>query len=156
MSERDAVVYAMPDGPAIPLAGTAVLASSAATRHPEQQRLAEWVDRVLQAIAPSICAAVGDLAFRLDVGLPAGVDPLWKCELENYLSPIAKRLPDRVVSVWGTEGHADCSRLRVEAARAVDNPIGARRQGVTDPRHGRLRLAPPVRDPSCPQESGRP
>jgi len=60
------------------------------------------------------------LAFRLDVGLPENIDPLWERDLDNYLFPIARTLPDRVVSVWATKRRGLSSAVRLEPAVAAD------------------------------------
>jgi hypothetical protein len=59
----------------------------------------------------------GPLAFRLDVGLDETADPLWERDLDNYLYPIARDLPARVVSVWGTKTRSATSSVRLEQAR---------------------------------------
>jgi hypothetical protein len=58
------------------------------------------------------------------VGLPDAADPLWERDLDNYLFPIARVMPERVVSVWGTKGRDPRSFVRVERAAEVAAPAG--------------------------------
>jgi hypothetical protein len=83
---------------------------------PDQIALREFVSHVRERIDPVIDKTGGLLAFRLDVGLPNIIDPLWERDLDNYLFPIARGLPERVVSVWGTKGRSPRSTVRLEAA----------------------------------------
>jgi hypothetical protein len=59
---------------------------------------------VRERIAPVVEATSGALAFRLDVGLPDHIDPLWERDLDNYLFPIARELPRRRRLGVGNQG----------------------------------------------------
>ena len=49
---------------------------------------------------------------------PPGADLLSSCDLDNYLTPIARRLGgDRIVSAWATKSHGTASTIQIEAAR---------------------------------------
>jgi hypothetical protein len=80
---------------------------------------------VHERIDPLVHELAGPLAFQLHVGLPENTDPLWERDLDNYLYPIARTLPERVVSVRGTKGRGGPSTVRLEAAvPAVELMIG--------------------------------
>ncbi|HEX5617811.1 MAG TPA: hypothetical protein VFX51_05300, partial [Solirubrobacteraceae bacterium] len=64
----------------------------------------------------------GPLALQLDVGLDDSIDPLWQRDLDNYLFPIARELPTRYVSVWGTKGRAAASHVTVGRAVPASVP----------------------------------
>src|ERR1700716_4025618 len=88
---------------------------------PDQVALREFVAHVRERIDPGLTQTTGRLALRLDVGLPEARDPLWEHDLDNYLFPIARELPERVVSVWATKGRGAVSFVRLEPA-APTNP----------------------------------
>lgn len=113
-------VFAIPHGPPVELRLPPRLESWNRYDDPAQVALREFGAHVRELIDPVIAATAGDLAFRLDVGLPDDVDPLWERDLDNYLFPIARTLPRRVVSVWGTKTRSPTSRVRIE--RAVETP----------------------------------
>jgi hypothetical protein len=92
--------------------------------HRAQVALRAFVAHVRELIDPVIERTQGELAFRLDVGLVDDVDPLWERDLDNYLFPIARTLPDRVACVWGTKGRAERSYVRLERAVEVARPDG--------------------------------
>ena len=115
-------VFAIPDGPAIELALVPRLESWERHEHRSRVALREFVAHVRDLIDPVIDATPGELPFRLDVGLGDEIDPLWQRDLDNYLFPIARGLPDRVVSVWGTKGPAADSRARVGPAVEITPP----------------------------------
>jgi hypothetical protein len=126
-----AVRYAIPDGDAVELDLAARLESWNARDHRDQVALRRWVAHVHAQIAPFEGDIAGELALRLDVGLPDVDDPLWQLDLDNYLYPVARGLSPRYVSIWGTKGRAASSAIRVEAARRVaGDPDGAARFAV--------------------------
>jgi hypothetical protein len=86
---------------------------------PDQVALREFVSHVHDRVDSVIDAIDGALAFRLDVGLEDILDPLWERDLDNYLFPIARSLPSRVVSVWGTKRRGAASFVRIEPAVPV-------------------------------------
>lgn len=115
--------FSIPDGPRIALELPPRLESWNRYDDPEQVSLREFVAHVRQRIAPTLDSTDGRFAFRLDVGLPDRIDPLWERDLDNYLFPIARDLSPRVVSVWGTKGRAPQSFVRLApAALAVPGP----------------------------------
>jgi hypothetical protein len=111
----------MPEGVSFELALPPRLESWNRYSDPAQVALREFVAHVHELIDPVIDSTAGSLAFRLDVGLAEDIDPLWERDLDNYLFPIARTLPNRVVSVWGTKGRAALSRARIEPA-VEENP----------------------------------
>lgn len=117
-------VFALPEGPAVELSLTPRLESWERHDHPMQTALREFVAHVRELIEPVIETTRGELAVRLDVGLPETADPLWERDLDNYLFPIARATPERVVSVWGTKGRDPRSFVRVERAVEVAAPAG--------------------------------
>jgi hypothetical protein len=125
-------LFAMPTGPAMELELAPRLESWNRYDDPDQVALRKFVAHLRERIGPVVEQTSGPLAFRLDVGLAEALDPLWERDLDNYLFPIARELPDRVVSVWGTKGRSTASFVRLEPA-APTNPSTAWRQ-VTVPR----------------------
>ena len=115
-------IFALPEGPALELGLAPRLESWERREHPAQVALREFVAHAHDLIDPVIESTPGELAFRLDVGLADDVDPLWERDLDNYLFPIARTLPDRVVSVWGTKGRAQRSCVRLERAVEIAEP----------------------------------
>jgi hypothetical protein len=115
-------VYSLPDGQAIRLDLEPRLDSWERRGHPAQVRLSAFVEHVLARIGPPMKRIDGPLALRLDIGLPADVDPLWERDLDNYLYPIARELPARVVSYWATKGRAPHSSVRLEPAPVASIP----------------------------------
>lgn len=111
--------FSIPDGPRLELELPPRLESWNRYDDPEQAALREFVAHVRQRIAPILDSTDGHLAFRLDVGLPDRIDPLWERDLDNYLFPIARDLSSRVVSVWGTKGRAPQSFVRLAPAVEV-------------------------------------
>src|SRR4051812_30643881 len=114
------VVYEMPYGERLRLGLAPRLESWNAREHPDQVRLREFVAHVRELIGPIARDTDGPLALQLDVGLDDTVDPFWQRDLDNYLSPIARELPPRYVSVWGTKTRAGDSFVTV--GRAVPAP----------------------------------
>ena len=108
--------FSIPDGPRIELELPPRLESWNRYDDPEQVALREFVAHVRERIAPTLDSTDGRFAFRLDVGLPDRIDPLWERDLDNYLFPIARELSPRVVSVWGTKGRGPRSFVRLEPA----------------------------------------
>jgi hypothetical protein len=115
-------VFALPVGPALELSLTPRLESWERRDHPAQTALREFVGHVRELVDPVIERIDGEVALRLDVGLPDTVDPLWERDLDNYLFPVARVMPERVVSVWGTKGRDARSFVRVERAVEVAAP----------------------------------
>lgn len=89
---------------------------------PAQVALREFVSYVHELIDPAVEALDGPLAFHLHVALPDQFDPLWERDLDNYLFPIARTLPARVVSVWGTKGRGTQSSVRLQKPIPAPRP----------------------------------
>lgn len=123
-------VFALPEGPALEVSLTPRLESWERHDHPAQAALREFVGHVRELVDPVIARTRGELAVRLDVGLPETVDPFWERDLDNYLFPIARAMPERVVSVWGTKARGARSSVRVELAVEVAGPVGWHEFGV--------------------------
>jgi hypothetical protein len=111
-----AIAFSLPQGPAVELDLAPKLESWERHDHPDQVALREFVAHVHERIDPLMGELAGPLAFHLHVGLPENTDPLWERDLDNYLYPIARTLPERVVSVWGTKGRGGPSMVRLDAA----------------------------------------
>jgi hypothetical protein len=109
-------VFAIPEGLTVELGLAPRLESWERRDDPAQVALREFVSRVYELIDPLIDSLDGPLAFHLHVGLPPQFDPLWERDLDNYLFPIARSLPERVVAVWGTKGRGALSTVRLEKA----------------------------------------
>ena len=114
--------YALPDAEPIQLELEPRLESWERRGHPDQVRLSAFIDHVLERVAPLMERTEGPLALRLDVGLPVDADPLWQRDLDNYLYPVVRALPARVVSCWATKGRAPRSSMRLESARVAATP----------------------------------
>lgn len=121
------MTFSIPEGPTIDLELAPRLESWNRYDDPDQVALREFVAHVRERIDPFLAAASGPLAFRLDVGLPDHIDPLWERDLDNYLFPIARELPRHVVSVWGTKGRAARSFVRLEPAEQAEPRPGWQR-----------------------------
>lgn len=112
----------MPEGEGIALELKPRLASWEARDHPDQVSLREWLAHVGERVEPQLDRIPGPLVVRLDVGLPEDADPLWQRDLDNYLDPIARELPGRVVSFWARKGRGLPSAIAVEPARETGAP----------------------------------
>lgn len=117
-------VFAVPEGPALELSLAPRLESWDRRDHPSQVALRRFVAHVHELVDPIIDRTPGELVLRLDVGLEDTVDPLWERDLDNYLFPIVRTLPERVVSVWGTKGRDARSCVRLERAVEVSSHPG--------------------------------
>ncbi len=115
-------VYTMPSGQPLKLGLTPRLESWNARDHPDQVRLREFVAHVREVVDPVAEALDGPLGLKLDVGLDDSIDPLWQRDLDNYLYPIARELPGRYVSIWGTKSRAPASYVTVGQAVATSPP----------------------------------
>jgi hypothetical protein len=117
------VDFAIPEGPSIELELELELEPRLESWNrrddPSQVALRELVEHVRERIDPVLGATVGSLAFRLDVGLANQLDPLWERDLDSYLFPIARTLPDRVVSIWATKRRGARSFVHLEPAVPV-------------------------------------
>lgn len=119
-------VYEMPQAERTRLELAPRLESWDRSDHPDQVRLRAFVSHVRELIDPVADDIDGELALHLDVGLDDSIDPLWQRDLDNYLFPIARALPERYVSVWATKGRAAESTVTIAAARPVPPPRWSR------------------------------
>lgn len=126
-------LFEIPGGPAVKLGLAPRLESWERYEDPAQVALREFVGHVRDLIEPALDSIEGPLAFRLDVGLAETLDPLWQRDLDNYLFPIARMLPHRVVSVWATKQRGEGSCVRLEAAVPASGPPAGWRE-ITVPR----------------------
>lgn len=106
----------MPSGERLTLNLVPRLESWNARDHADQVRLREFVAHVRELVDPVADGVDGLLALQLDVGLDDSIDPLWQRDLDNCLFPIARELPARYVSIWGTKGRAAASHVSVGRA----------------------------------------
>jgi hypothetical protein len=113
-------LYAIPAGEPIELELMPRKTSWDAASATSQVELSRYLDHVAELTAPRMRELAGDLALRLDVGLPAEVDPLFEHDLDNFLHPVIKHLGGgRFVTAWATKAPGDRSYLRIEPARRV-------------------------------------
>jgi hypothetical protein len=118
-----AIAFSLPHGSPLELGLAPRLESWERHDDPAQVALREFVAHVHERIDPLVDELPGPLAFHLHVGLPENTDPLWERDLDNYLYPIARTLPERVVSMWGTKGRGGSSTVRLEAAVPAVQPM---------------------------------
>src|SRR4051794_18388893 len=117
---RGEPLYAIPSGQPLDLLLAPRKTSWDAGTSTSQIELGRYLDHVGAAAAPRLHELTGALALRLDVGLPAGVDPLFEHDLDNFLHPVIKQLGGRrFVSAWATKTPGDRSRLWIEPAEAA-------------------------------------
>ena len=115
-------VFAMPEGRRFRLGLRPQLESWERKDHPSQARLRAFVAHVRELIDPIAKDVQSPLALRLDVGLDQASDPMWARDLDNFLFPIARKLPPQYVSIWGTKGRAQDSFVTVGPAHSVAPP----------------------------------
>jgi hypothetical protein len=132
MSERaddgDEPLYAIPSGEPLDLALAPRKTSWDAGTSTAQIELGRYLDHVAAVAAPRLHELTGALALRLDVGLPAGIDPLFEHDLDNFLHPVVKQLGGRrFVSAWATKAPGDRSHLRIEPAEPTSQEAGWQR-----------------------------
>jgi hypothetical protein len=115
-------LFARPDSPGrLRLPGQPVLESWMAVGHPDQQRLARYLDELERLTV----AAMGDrrhLSLELRVGLGASI-PLTSGgnDLDNYVYPVVRRLKaDRFDVAFADKDHAGSSTICVGDARLAD------------------------------------
>jgi hypothetical protein len=119
-------VFAIPEATPVRLSLAPRLESWNRHDDPAQVALREFVAHTRELIEPTLAATEGPLAFRLDVGLADALDPLWQRDLDNYLFPIARGLPDRVVCFWATKQRGEGSYASVEPAMLASPAAGWR------------------------------
>lgn len=67
--------------------------------HPDQVRLAQFLDHVEAVLEPDVSAIDTPLALRYDVGVPPERERFGGGDLDNYAFPVARRLgPGRIAS----------------------------------------------------------
>jgi hypothetical protein len=122
----DLLPFAMPTGHPFRLPVPPRLASWNKVGDPEQVRLAGYLDTAEKLLRPRLERLSGQLALRLDVGLPGSAALLNQRDLDNYLFPLATRLSraatHTVDCVWGTKQHSDSSLVRIEQAMPAVPP----------------------------------
>lgn len=112
-------MYGRPVVAPMPLADVPLLESWNAKTHPDQVRLAAYLDRVAELVC------LPDHATRLTLELCVGLPPSRSlvtggCDLDNYLFPIIRRLgADRFDAVFGTKAHRPQSTITI--APSVDD-----------------------------------
>jgi hypothetical protein len=92
------------------------LASWERSDSPEQVRLNEYLDAVVALIESPLREAGERAALQLDVGLGAGADVMVQRDLDNYLQPLADRLPATICSFWATKSTAETSAITIGPA----------------------------------------
>jgi hypothetical protein len=111
-------LFAIPSGTPVELGLAPRKASWDAVGASSQVALGAYLDHVEQLAAPQLAGLDGELALRLDVGLPADVDPLHEHDLDNFLHPVIHRLGGRrFVTAWATKAPGARSLLRIERAK---------------------------------------
>lgn len=86
------VFFARPEGDAVRLRIQPRLACWNAAGHPDQVRLAEFLDHAESVLKPTLERLSEPVALRLDVGLPDVVSVLDGRDLDNFAYPLAARL----------------------------------------------------------------
>jgi hypothetical protein len=132
MSDRahdaDEPLYAIPSGQPLDLALAPRKTSWDAGTSTSQIELGRYLDHVTAVAAPWLHELTGPLALRLDVGLPAGIDPLFEHDLDNFLHPVVKQLGGRpFVSAWATKAPGARSHLRIAPAEPTPPEAGWQR-----------------------------
>ena len=83
-------------------------------------RLAAYLDATGELLRRYYERLSGQLALRLDVGLPQTTALLGQRDLDNYLFPLAthlsRRMPGTLACAWGTKQHSASSFARIEQA----------------------------------------
>jgi hypothetical protein len=120
MPDASDPLFAMPAGEQITLELAPRKTSWDGGEATSQRELTRYLGHAEQLAAPALEVLPGPLAARLDIGLPAAVDPLFENDLDNFLHPLIKRLGGkRFASAWATKAPGERSYLRIEAARPV-------------------------------------
>jgi hypothetical protein len=116
----DLLPFAMPTSHPFLLPVPPRLASWNKVGDPDQVRLAEYLDTAEELLRPRLERLSGQLALRLDVGLPGSTALLNQRDLDNYLFPLATRFSragtHTLACVWGTKQHSASSLVRIEQA----------------------------------------
>lgn len=90
-----------------------------------QIELRKYLDHIAERVESRRADGDGGLALRLDVGLPAGIDPLFEHDLDNFLHPVIKRLGgSSFVTAWATKAPGERSYVRIEPARPAEPESG--------------------------------
>jgi hypothetical protein len=110
------MTYLPPDGPRFELEERPLLASWERWDHPEQQRLRAYLERMVPVVPARLDDFDGPAAVELHVGLGNSANLLRYRDLDNYLEPIARRLPERVCSFWAEKSTSASSWLTVAPA----------------------------------------
>ena len=110
-------LYAIPSGEPVELELAPRKTSWDAGTASSQVALGAYLDHVQELAAPRLAGLTSHLALRLDVGVPANVDPLHEHDLDNFLHPVIGRLGGkRFVTAWATKAPGRHSLLRIESA----------------------------------------
>lgn len=112
-------MYARPNAASVELTLAPVLESWNTRDHPDQLRLARFLDEIEASL--DLSEAESNLALELLVGLPESRSlTTGGGDLDNYLFPIAHRLgPGRFDAVFGAKCHSATSTLVVAPAKSV-------------------------------------
>jgi|SRR5579875_90222 hypothetical protein len=112
--------FAMPSSPPLRLPVPPRLASWNKSGDPDQVRLAAYLEVADELLHPYHERLSGQVALRLDVGLPQTAALLDQRDLDNYLFPLAthlsRRIPGILACAWGTKQHSATSFVRIEQA----------------------------------------
>ncbi|MGB8019708.1 MAG: hypothetical protein WCF04_00605 [Candidatus Nanopelagicales bacterium] len=109
-------MFARPRGGGVTLELSPVLESWNAKDHPDQVRLAAYLDEMVKSVA--LEGTADHLALELIVGLPTSKSlAAGGGDLDNYLFPVARRLgAKRFDAVFGAKRHSDASTVAVSPA----------------------------------------
>lgn len=121
---RGMAIHSIVDEQQIPLDGRPLLASWEGKDHPEQIRLRRYLDDLTPRIEKAEPTGAAPLGLHLDVGLGPVSDLLVYRDLDNFLEPIARDLPDRYCTLQATKSTLGSSSISVGAAAAGDTPPG--------------------------------
>lgn len=110
--------FAMPSSPPLRLPLLPRLASWNKGGDPDQVKLAAYLDVADEVLRPYYERLSGQVALRLDVGLPQTAALLDQRDLDNYLFPLAthlsRRIPGTLACAWGTKQRSASSFVRIE------------------------------------------
>ena len=104
------------------------LASWDSTSHPAQIRLQAYLDEVEGALGPRLTGH-RRCYLSMEIGLPEEIDILRHHDLENYMTPLALRLPGRTICLASAVKRVGGqSRISVGTVVPLNQPPGEWRQ----------------------------
>ncbi|RKQ90867.1 hypothetical protein C8N24_0682 [Solirubrobacter pauli] len=103
-----------PTAAAVPLPGLPPKTTFGGPASPEGRRISAYTQQIAPLLAPWRGADGPPLGLALEIGLPAGTDPLVQHDLDNFLEPLATELASpRLCFVRATKTVGGPSRLTI-------------------------------------------